>query len=1177
MNKSALRANLLNEGGYPPLPGSSKKQRPRAGNAPGLGPGANNNMNMNNNNNNNMNMGMNMQQQQQRPHSASSQHRQVPGGPRGPGGPGAAYNQRPMNQGGPPQNRQNRPFPPNQGMMNVPPQQQQVSQPHGFITHPLQQTDIYDQQQQQQQQPPPPQNYPQYNNQQQQYGQVPPQQQQQPPQGYYNGNGGPGQQAQQQNDYRNGYPNYQQSPNNDMISSQGQQQRPPYPQQSQPNIPQQQQFQNQQQSQSQNSYNNSGYQNQQQNYPPQNQNIGDGNQYPSNYQLPNNPNMCKSPERSQQHMNSPPQNQSYNSQFQPNNSYVNQPDGRSGSYSSPQEATNMQASSNSFANSAPQSRILSEESKQSTVAPNENDRINYLEEKILLLEKALASQDLSPSSHTSSFSDTQPSVPAHQPVQTQSPPSPPSPADITPHPFKNRENTSTFQRSDASAPPLPPPPSSYQKKPLSPLASSFYAKTGNPIVDEIKRTSKSSLVPTPDPTIEDLINYDDDGGFDELPPSYEELEQSGSLTYSKSIYRTGVEKAGLLSDYVNPASSEPPVLESSTTTNEFSSSGHKPLRRRMPPPLTGLSETEPPPSLSYSQRLGSSTSSNYTEPDIPLASANNSVDPSQYNFKIEAGYSSTSASASTSTIPLPTRARTPNPEQRAHPTATHHHQTNQRMHTEESAFEPPSMGDRRTDSNRSNNDYRKPPKSSSTLNSAKLKSNSLSYKVIANGVIEPVLPSKSDEPLEDAIARFKATREQALKDYKKFTPVIQFNWALILLESLARTELVSRMDISGKKRRRPIPFKMLTEQRKTFLKTSVKVLQNLVQLAPNKTRARTYLGDIYAGGIHPGLVVQDEHKGYELFYEAAIQENDALACYRVACCLESGFGCSKNIKKSNQFLERAATLGDPSAMCQLAMSHFTGVNGIQLDMGMSIEWNTRAVESLRNINVMGSDPLLSSRSFSDSRRALYILGKMHQTDIGLLCLKDNTTKNKFRLDQLVKLDVFRNYHKALGYFTEAAKIGHIESQATLGFLYSKGYFPTDNFKPDKDSTAGRNPKGILDARKSVYWFSKAAQEDHVYAALGLANWYGSGAEGLLEKSEQQAFLWGRKAADEGLLPEAEFMIGICFEQGFGVAENRQMAINYFKRSASKGYHKAAAKLKSIQQQQQGQHGGHHGR
>ncbi|GMF08131.1 unnamed protein product [Ambrosiozyma monospora] len=164
MNKSAIRANLLNEGGYPPMPGSSRKQRP--GPAPGPGAGANNNMNMNNNNMN-MNMGMNMgmPQQQQRPNSASSQHRQGPRGPRGPGGPGAAYNQRPiMNQG--PMNQGGRPFPPNQGMMR-PPQQQQVSQPHGFITHPLQQTDIYDQQQQQQH--PPPQNYPPYNNQQQQY------------------------------------------------------------------------------------------------------------------------------------------------------------------------------------------------------------------------------------------------------------------------------------------------------------------------------------------------------------------------------------------------------------------------------------------------------------------------------------------------------------------------------------------------------------------------------------------------------------------------------------------------------------------------------------------------------------------------------------------------------------------------------------------------------------------------------------------------------------------------------------------------------------------------------------------------------------------------------------------------------------------------------------------------
>ncbi|OBA15162.1 uncharacterized protein OGAPODRAFT_49848 [Ogataea polymorpha] len=319
------------------------------------------------------------------------------------------------------------------------------------------------------------------------------------------------------------------------------------------------------------------------------------------------------------------------------------------------------------------------------------------------------------------------------------------------------------------------------------------------------------------------------------------------------------------------------------------------------------------------------------------------------------------------------------------------------------------------------------------------------------------------------------------------------------------------MAIDGRVRKSPIPFKSLAPQREQFLNTAVKVLEKIIQISPNSTRARLYLGDIYSGGIHPGVLPRNESKGYKLFYDAATKQDDPVACYRVACCLESGVGCTKNVEQSCRFFEKGARLGDPSSMCQLGMLYFAGVNGFPLDINKSIYWHERACQALKDPDIMGSDPLVSARSFSDS-----------------------------------------------------PKLEHRESQASLGFYYAQGFFPTAHFKSDKESMGGI--PAAKDARRSIYWFSKAAADNHPYSALGLAKWYGSGAPGVLKKDDQQAFLWGRKAADEGQLAEAEFMIGLCFEQGFGVQKNIQSAISYYKRSGAKGYKRALSKLKQFKEQ-----------
>ncbi|KAH3670770.1 hypothetical protein OGAPHI_001286 [Ogataea philodendri] len=799
-----------------------------------------------------------------------------------------------------------------------------------------------------------------------------------------------------------------------------------------------------------------------------------------------------------------------------------QPQVRSSSYTGQSNDTQLQNSSNDYQKSIAPTEPLrlgsrphtseSSAAKERTgnmsvpISSLDNDRINQLEDKIQQLEKMLALQELgSKNNSLTSVSSGGSSVVTKDNLNFVNPVPGTSKLSLPMTP----DNKATSQESPTNesvlAPPLPPPPPIERRSIAnSPVANAFLASgfensnTRDSVcsLNSDEKELVGSLQDSPEKRSADLSS--------DLPPSYEELEKSGSLTYSQSIYRTGFEKAGFHLDHMEIPKRAPKLMNSGGSDQ---SSPMLKYKRKLPPPASDSVDTI----------LGGQKESILARPSQPKA---------PQRLESESSVSSSIYSE---------------PQNKAVGSSLSH-QTAQR------APVLPKPDTEKTDVLQNTVRFIKPS----------------SFKKHTSGIIEPILPSKSEESVDSLINDFGVIRDKAFKDYKVFTPSIQFEWAIYLLEAVSRSDLISKMAIDGRLRKSPIPLTSLGPQREQFLNTAVKVLEKVIQISPNSTRARVYLGDIYSGGIHPGVLPKNEVKGYKLFYDAATRQNDPVACYRVACCLESGVGCTKSVEESCRFFQKGADLGDPSSMCQLGMLCFAGVNGFALDIKKSVYWHEKACEALKNPEIMGSDPLISARSFSDSRGALYTLAKLHQTDLNILCLDRDTSKTQATLNQMRQAGIFRNVSKTLSYYLEAAKLEHQESQASLGFYYAQGYFPTSHFKSDKDSMGGTPVPS--DPRRSIYWFSKAAAENHPYSSLGLAKWYGSGAQGVLKKDEQQAFLWGRKAADEGQLAEAEFMIGLCFEQGFGIPKNFQSAVAYYKRSASKGYKKALSKLKQFKEQ-----------
>jgi uncharacterized protein len=66
----------------------------------------------------------------------------------------------------------------------------------------------------------------------------------------------------------------------------------------------------------------------------------------------------------------------------------------------------------------------------------------------------------------------------------------------------------------------------------------------------------------------------------------------------------------------------------------------------------------------------------------------------------------------------------------------------------------------------------------------------------------------------------------------------------------------------------------------------------------------------------------------------------------------------------------------------------------------------------------------------------------------------------------------------------------------------------------------------------------AAQQGHRDACFALTAWYLVGSPGVLPQSDTEAFLWGKKAADAGLV-KAMYAVGYFLEVGIGAEPNLQ--------------------------------------
>ena len=306
----------------------------------------------------------------------------------------------------------------------------------------------------------------------------------------------------------------------------------------------------------------------------------------------------------------------------------------------------------------------------------------------------------------------------------------------------------------------------------------------------------------------------------------------------------------------------------------------------------------------------------------------------------------------------------------------------------------------------------------------------------------------------------KKTLEMYRANVKKTNdPTIQYEFAVFMVNAAAET-----FDEDAHATQNPQTPS--TTSRADLLREARLILQKLSDRS--YPFAQYYLADGFASGLF-NKGSPDNDRAFPLFV-AASKHGHAEAGYRAALCYEFGWGTRKDVQKAVQFYRQSASKNHPGAMSRLGRACLMGDMGLGNRYREGLKWLKRAAES--------ADPQYNS--------APYELGLLHETGYGD--------------------DIFLDLSYAAQLFTQSADLGHVEANYRLGDSYEHGKLSC--------------PK---DPALSVHFYTGAAQRGHPLAMMALCAWYMVGAEPVLDKDENEAYEWARKAAETG-----QHALRICF-------------------------------------------------
>lgn len=329
-------------------------------------------------------------------------------------------------------------------------------------------------------------------------------------------------------------------------------------------------------------------------------------------------------------------------------------------------------------------------------------------------------------------------------------------------------------------------------------------------------------------------------------------------------------------------------------------------------------------------------------------------------------------------------------------------------------------------------------------------------------------------------------------------PEAQFNFAKYLIEAAKKISSSASGDEKSAKK-----------YRDALLAESLKLIKRLATQGvglgkPAYADAQFFLANCLGNGSL-GLQV-DHEKAYNLYVQAS-KQNHSSATYRTAVCNEVGAGTRRDHARAVLFYRKASALGDTAGMYKLGMILLNGLLGQQRNPKEAVAWLKRA----------------AAQADEDNPHALH--------ELGLLYEKAPPPGHPGPLATIIPFDPAQ----ARELFTQAGQFGYPPSQFKLGTCYEYGSLTCP-----------------VDPRRSIAWYTRAAERGDAESELALSGWYLTGSEGVLKQSDSEAYLWARRAANKGL-PKAEYAVGYYSEVGIGVKQDLEEARRWYMRAAGASF------------------------
>ncbi|GAA5964288.1 hypothetical protein JCM8115_006057 [Rhodotorula mucilaginosa] len=367
-------------------------------------------------------------------------------------------------------------------------------------------------------------------------------------------------------------------------------------------------------------------------------------------------------------------------------------------------------------------------------------------------------------------------------------------------------------------------------------------------------------------------------------------------------------------------------------------------------------------------------------------------------------------------------------------------------------------------------------------------------------------------------------------------PEAQFNFAKYLIEAAKRLNSGANAD-----------DRVAKKYRDALLAESLKLIKRLATQGSGlgKTAyadAQFFLANCLGTGSL-GLQI-DHEKAYNLYVQAS-KQNHSAATYRTAVCNELGAGTRKDYARAVLFYRKASALGDTAGMYKLGMILLHGHLGQQRNPKEGLAWLRRAASqaddenphALHELGLLYEKPPLLNPAGAGSLGAKVAAAQMQQQ----LQQAGQPPPSSSSVTTLVPFDPAQ----AREFFTQAAQLGYPPSQYKLGLCYEFGALTCP-----------------VDPRRSIAWYTRAAERNEPNAELALSGWYLTGSEGVLKQSDSEAYLWARRAANKGL-PKAEYAVGYYAEVGIGVKADMEEAKRWYMRAAAQGNKRAMQRLTEL--------------